>query len=270
MPELPPPLRSLFRDRGRHGRRLDVVLPPGRVIDSLDKGWPALWLSDGPAPARLWARLRAAHRDSGLWPLILDGLRGDEARPWANGELTPRRMSSPGTHDAEALLARMWARCTAGAEEEVLADLAPFGSAWPGIAVRPTVVDDPDETADECAETLRAEMPAARLGLVATDRGADAIAVVGWSGPLNYDSDAGRFAAVLRGWEVRFGARVVGVGFDTLHLSVAAPPRTEDDALRVAAEHYAFCPDNVRQGSGTLTDYARDILGHRMWGFWWD
>jgi hypothetical protein len=179
-------------------------------------------------------------------------------------------MSSPGTHDAEALLARMWVGCTAGAEDEVLADLAPFGPAWPGIAIRPTIVDDPDETADASAETLRAGAPAARLGLVATDRGADAIAVVGWTGPLNHDGDTGRFAAVLRDWEGRFGARVVGVGFDTLHLSVAAPPRTEDDALHVAAEHFAFCPDNVWQGSGTLTDYARDILGERTWGFWWD
>jgi hypothetical protein len=83
VPELPPPLRSLFRDGGHDGRHLDVVLPPGRVIDSLDKHWPALWLTDGPAPAGLWARLRAAHRASGLWPLILEGLRGDDSRPWA-------------------------------------------------------------------------------------------------------------------------------------------------------------------------------------------
>jgi hypothetical protein len=75
---------------------------------------------------------------------------------------------------------------------------------------------------------------------------------------------------VLRDWEERFGARVVGVGFDTLYASVAAPPATDDEALRVAAEHYAFCPDNITQGPGSLSQYARHILGQPGWAFWWD
>ncbi|MFE5491809.1 DUF4253 domain-containing protein [Streptomyces virginiae] len=54
---------------------------------------------------------------------------------------------------------------------------------------------------------------------------------------------------VLRDWEHRFGARVVAVGFDTLHLSVAAPPMSGQDALLVAAEHFALSPDNIWQGS---------------------
>jgi Domain of unknown function (DUF4253) len=78
---------------------------------------------------------------------------------------------------------------------------------------------------------------------------------------------------VVRSWEDRFGVRVVRVGSDTLHLSVAAPPTTVEHALRVAAEHWAFCPDNVFQGpadANTLTSYAEQIRGKNSWSFWWD
>ncbi|MGW7340135.1 DUF4253 domain-containing protein [Streptomyces sp. NPDC054808] len=57
------------------------------------------------------------------------------------------------------------------------------------------------------------------------------------SGPCNYDDDTAKFSTVVRDWEHRFGARVVAVGFATLHLSVAAPPADERAALLVAAEH---------------------------------
>jgi Domain of unknown function (DUF4253) len=64
----------------------------------------------------------------------------------------------------------------------------------------------------------------------------------------------------MRSWEDRFGARVIGVGFADLYVSVAAPPATLDEALPVAAEHFAFCPDNIWQGHPhTLTGYASPL-----------
>ncbi|MBB5828353.1 DUF4253 domain-containing protein [Micromonospora carbonacea] len=51
---------------------------------------------------------------------------------------------------------------------------------------------------------------------------------------------------------------------------MAAPPTAAGHALRVAAEHLAFCPDNVRQGSGSLAAYAEEIRGRQSWSFWWD
>lgn len=40
----------------------------------------------------------------------------------------------------------------------------------------------------------------------------------------------------------------------------------------MAAEHFAFCPDNVSQGTadGTLRSYARTLVGEHTWSFWWD
>ncbi|MEW2136549.1 DUF4253 domain-containing protein [Streptomyces sp. NPDC005409] len=235
---------------------LAAPLPPGRMItsDVGDGDEQPLWLSDRPATAGLWARIHAEHARSGLWPLLLDALDpdDDEFRPWESGELMPERMSSPASHDPAGLLEEWWATYTATDQDDDnlsakrrLAVTAPFGQDWPGIAPARSAATDPDELAAEYAQAFLTGRPQSRLGLVAAPSGADALAVAGWCGPLNYDNDTAKFSAVIRDWERRFGVRVVAVGFSTLHLSVAAPPMQEEDALLVAAEHFAFCPDNV-------------------------
>ncbi|MFC7479357.1 DUF4253 domain-containing protein [Luedemannella flava] len=113
--------------------------------------------------------------------------------------------------------------------------------------------------------------PAHRLGLVAAGRGADALTVAGWSGPINHAQDTAEISAVIRDWEDRFGARVIAVGFATLTLSIAAPPIDMSHAREVTNEHLAFCPDNIwQQGPGSLPDYAEALLGAPIWTFWWD
>lgn len=103
-------------------------------------------------------------------------------------------------------------------------------------------------------------------------RSADIPAAIGWTGPVNHENDVARLCAVLRSWEDRFGIRVVALTFDQLVLSVAAPPTTEAEAEAVAAEHFAFCPDNIWQGTtdGTRASYARTLLDAPLWSFWWD
>ncbi|MBM9510370.1 DUF4253 domain-containing protein [Actinacidiphila acididurans] len=263
-------------------RSLDVPLPPGRLIRADEGGGvPVLWLSDGPVPGEVWERLHAAHPGSGVWPLLLDSeVGGDDAfRPWETGELYPGYVSSPGKHDPGVLLAEWWSQYTAPDEddddlsaEERLAVTAPFGTAWPGLAPRREPGAEPGKTAAEFAHDFAAHRPQVRLGLVAAGRGSDALAAMGWSGPANYDNDTAKFAAVVRDWEQRFGARVVALDFGTLHLSVAAPPTTKEEALHVAAEHFAFCPDTIWQGAdpNTLEAYAESIIGDHGWGFWWD
>jgi hypothetical protein len=108
------------------------------------------------------------------------------------------------------------------------------------------------------------------LGLVAVSRPADAPAVLGWMGPVNHFDDMGWLATVPRSWEDRFGAYAVGIGFDTLTLGVEHPPTDLKQALAVAAEHFAACPDNIYQGVGSLQAYAKDLIGSHVWTFWWD
>lgn len=259
-----------------------IALPPGRMITT-DEDFgdlQPLWLSDSPASAETWVQLRAEHTTSGIWPLLLDSLdpHDSDFRPWGCGELSPESMSSPDDHDPEKLLARRWQDYTTFAEdddtlsaEERVAVTAPFGQTWPGTAPGRTLAADPEDMAEQFARAFVEQHPHVRLGLVQAPRGADALTLVGWDGPANYDNDTATFSAVVRSWEKRFGARVVGVGFSTLHLSIAAPPTGLDDALAIAAEHYAFCPDNIWQGAHRdLAAYAEHLIDLNCWEFWWD
>lgn len=254
---------------------LPVALPPGKLVhgEEGDDEQPAMWVSDGPASAELWTSLRAAQ---GLWPLLLDDLNGDPA-PWDLGELWPADMGTPDAFDAETLMAGWWADHTAIDEDDMLTEAerlavtAPYGQRWPGLAEALPAGDDPDQHAVECVTFMLADNPRLRLGLAPTGRGADSITALGWQGPVNFENDTAKLSAVLRSWESRFGVRVIGIGYAELYLSVAAPPTDTDTALRVAAEHFAFCPDNVWQGNPTeLAGYAKQLLDAPVWSFWWD
>ncbi|RAY16025.1 DUF4253 domain-containing protein [Actinomadura craniellae] len=267
---LPPELSRLFADGGA-GRALSAGLPPGALVWP-DPGYrqrqrvrrPACWLTDEPARPGLWARLRAEHRDSGLWPVLLD----DSTQPWSAGQVAPEPVGEIDAYDAGAFVSEVWADWVSAQPHGQLDEIDPYGRHCPGLAPPGRLVEDPDLAADRYADLLvRRGTP---LGLVAAGRGADALAVIGWQGALNHNHWTAPLAAVVRSWEDRFGARVVGLGFNTLELSVAAPPVTSRHALHVAAEHWTFCPENIVQGPGTLVEYAETIRGARSWSFWWD
>lgn len=293
MATLPNPLPSLAADPS--GRALGLELPPGRLIDATDEGpWhePLLWHAEAPAAPGDWATLGSAPRAAGLLPLLID-VGGGQGAP-EEWELMPEETSYPGDHDADEVLAGYWEEY---AEDELEADadypgkeavtelfgeakefaetIAPHGVQWPGLAPATAPGADADDRATEVADSLAGGgswLKEPRLALVPARRSADIPAAIGWSGPVNYEGDVARLCAVLRSWEDRFGIRVVALTFDQLVLSVAAPPTTAAEAEAVAAEHFAFCPDNITQGeSETLRAYAADeVLGRRVWSFWWD
>lgn len=184
-------------------------------------------------------------------------------------------MSSPADFDPEVLLARWWADYTVIDEDEDNLSLAerravtaPYEQRWPGLAAAPALQHDPGEHASRCASELLAARPWLRLGLVAAERPSDVLSVAGWQGAVNYTAE---LSAVLRRWQERFGAYVVGAGFAELYLSVAAPPTNAEQAISIAAEHFAFCPDNVWQGGApNLVAYADQLINAPIWSFWWD
>ncbi|MDX3314931.1 DUF4253 domain-containing protein [Streptomyces sp. ME08-AFT2] len=261
MATLPNPLPKLTSDPS--GRSLGLQLPPGRLIDATDEGpWhePLLWHAQRSAAPGNWTALGGTSARAGLLPVLVD-LGGSQGGP-QDWELMPGEMSYPGDHDAEDVLAEFWEECAADGEE------------WPGLADGRALASDPDVRAAQVADSLAGEggslFAAPHLALVPARRSADVPAALGWTGPANHENDTARLCAVLRSWEDRFGIRVVGLGFDVLVLSVAAPPATPAEAAAVAAEHFAFCPDNVLQGEGDLASYAERLVGEHAWSFWWD
>lgn len=248
--------------------QLPSGLPPGRFVRP-DEGdpEPVLWVSTAPVddlPA-LWTRLFRARGATGLWPLALDGSHDDPDRPWLGGELWPVPVGEVDAAEPGEVFADRWDASATGLDgDDDVEALAPFAM-WPGLAPPGIGLDTPDAVARRVAADLRP----GRLGLVPAHRGADALAVCGWTGPSDYATTT-QVAAMVRSWEERFGARVLRVGFDALRVAVAAPPLTDDHLLHVAAEHFAFCPDVVWRGSGSLREHAASLAGRPRWDFRWD
>lgn len=312
---------------------LDILpadLPPGRLVqpdpEFAEDKWtdrPVLWVSDETVDSevliRQWSRFYAARHETGLYPLLLQGLNGQPERPWHVGELSPLPVGAIDALTVSGVLRRFWSEvelladdadenpenpdprlgeedlaggglaedvgerdgagvgrpgggltAVDGVEHDVVTPVRPPYDGWPGLAPAHEIADAaaPDEAALACV-THYAELADQYLGLVPAPRGADALSLCGWDGPCNHGHTQ-EISAVIRSWEDRFGVRVVVVGFDTLILSVAAPPATVAQARHIAAEHHAFCPDNILQGGQDFEEYARSLVGEPRWYFWWD
>ncbi|WP_216210118.1 DUF4253 domain-containing protein [Amycolatopsis aidingensis] len=244
-----------------HSPLPELDLPPGR--------WRGrLWVSEEPLdePDRYPACV-AAHPESGLWPVLIPGdlrfeLSGEDwivDRSWL-----PPAGGRVAAVDVAATLARWWGKpCCDGH------CLEPFDAEFPGLARAASRRADPLAEAGNTGSVL-ARQGSSRLGLVATERPADIPALLGWSGMINTTNEVAAISAVLRSWEERFGAVLISLGFDTLELSVAAPPKTRERALTTAAEHRAFCLESFTGQQGDLREFADNLLGARLWRFWWD
>jgi hypothetical protein len=233
---------------------------------------PSLWISDEPVSgvAGAWAALAERFPATGLWPLRLHSLYDGSGRPWNGGELEPVPEADVDAVDVQEALARGWRESLVPIRSPWppgTGPLAPFGPDFPGLApLQP------------------AQFPAAftagpaRLGLASCRRPADAVALAGWTGAINV-TGAARVSAVLRSWEDRLGAVLVGLSFATVTLVVTRPPTADHDARRVAAEVAAFCPDALwqpealapsRPRRATLESMSRLLVRERVWHLWFD
>jgi predicted DNA-binding WGR domain protein len=221
---------------------------------------PVIWASDRPVDGagRVWSRLAAAFGDTGIWPFVIDASYGFKG-------FDDYLMDVPRGRHTEVLtvLRKGWNGVVDIDEDDPLEEIEPFGKQFPGLA-GPTP-GDRATSVDHVVASL-----SGHLGLVAVNRPADILDAVGWMGAANYDGDPLDMSTVLRSWEVRFDAYVVGLGTDTLNVAVGRPARDLAAATAIAAEHFAFCPDNIQQGAGSIRDYAELLVNAELWPFWWD
>lgn len=241
-----------------------VSLPPGRLL-TLDElagpvdDQPVLWISERPIDQLgwTWAQLAAAFADTGLWPVIID----EEGE----ASMDDRLLGYPpiSSRDATSILRHAWGQNVPSDDEFDPETYAPLRKRFPGLA--PATPGDRPTTIQHLVADATGY-----LGLVAVERPADVPRAISWSGPANYDLHPADQSSVLRSWEARFDAYLVGLGSDTMILAVARPALDRPSATRIAAEHMAFCPDNVWQGVGTVREYADLLVGAKQWWFWWD
>jgi hypothetical protein len=249
----------------RGGAIAGISLPDGRLYSPEDADGPrgedpVIWASTAPVRrvAETWARLAAAFPETGIWPVVIDAIYGFDGFGDYLIDLPRGRHTEVG-----AILRKGWNSSVNFDEEYPDESVAPFSKQFPGLAAptpgaRPTSLD-----------RLVAQLDG-HLGLVAVNRPADILDTIGWMGAANYDGDPLDMSTVLRSWEARFDAYMVGLGTDTITLAVGRPARDLASATAIAVEHMAFCPDNIEQGAGSLRDYAPTLVNAEHWGFWWD
>ena len=238
---------------------------------------PALWLADiaGLDAATAWRRLVDLFPDTGLWPLLLTAL-DQQDRPWSSGELAPSSLASVDALHAAAVLAGGWADSLVPiGENPYVEHLRPFGADFPGLAAPLPQEGPPASVVVDVVDPLRLT----RIGLVRCPRPADAIAAIGWRGAIIRLSSE-EVSAVLRSWEDRFGVVLIGLGFARLTLLLPHPPSDVAEALPVAAEVAALCPDVLSEdgpvdgfgyeAGGTVAGLARVMVDRQVWTLWWD
>jgi hypothetical protein len=234
-----------------------------------------LWVTEAELPdaTSAWATLAGRFPETGLWPLLVQGLYDGSGRPWDSGEFEPATEAEIAAIDVCEVLEDGWHGRLVPINDPWApgtGPLAPFHATFPGLA--PAQPGPP-------VQTYAPATGSSRLGLVSCRRPADAIGVAGWLGALNVWQEPAKVSAVLRSWEERLGAVVVGLGFATITLLVPRPPASDDDALRVAAEVAALCPDALWQPEALLPDPPRDatlesmsrlLVRETLWRLWFD
>ena len=160
------------------------------------------------------------------------------------------------------------------------AQLAPFGSQFPGLAPAEHATLDPARLAKalDGLEPVDPGFEAARIGLVRAVRPAELPAVIGWVPPVgardigSEAQDIIRLVAVLRSWGHRFGATLLQLGPSAaLRVLAERPPAIQETATALAAEHWAFCDGWLGESQlGTVHEIAAALMATPIWSFWWD
>jgi Domain of unknown function (DUF4253) len=242
-----------------------IDLPAGMLLSPMAEGGPrgtapVLWVTERPVRnvVERWKALASVFTETGLWPLVVDPSIGIDRMPEILMDI-PRSTGA----DPFQLLRRWWHENVSEEDDGVDESVGPFGRAFPGLAAR-TPGPRP-ASIERHVHDLQGH-----LGLVAVERPARVLDAVGWMGPANHDMNPTEQSAILDTWEDRFDAYLVGLGFDTITLAVGRPPKDLASATAVAAEHFAFCSDNIYQGVGSISEYAPLLVGADRWDFWWD
>lgn len=244
-----------------------VTLPAGKLVT----GYPGMdhvaWVTTDPVSGsgRVWAALSELRPRTGLVPILVDSPASKLRDPLDFLSETEDPCEADRL-DAGTVLEDMWRD---GLPEEPgpgwIEIRAPFIREFPGLA--------PPEhaplTPAERQHVLDVLMGEACIGLVAADRPADVLPVIGWGGLVNRGASLLPLTAVLRSWEDRFGARLAAVGEADLGLFVERPPRTLQAAQRIAAEQVVLA-DECAGGARGIPGVAGRLVNAPVWTFWWD
>ena len=199
----------------------------------------------------MWERLRAVTPKSGYYPIVVAdaGLLeevAEEAAPAAELLTLASRVDPV-----------KWLRTKASQGER------PEAGEWPE---EPPSSNAFVATLDAATGKPRTDV---KIVLLPTPNPWEAAAHLGFSA-VNYDIEPQHHVAVHQKWFKEWGAEPVTATGDVMEFRVTRPPTNRAKAKALAAEQYAYCPDIVDQGVGTLENLGAAIMGAPVWFFWWD
>jgi hypothetical protein len=84
---------------------------------------------------------------------------------------------------------------------------------------------------------------------------------------INYNHDNEDVIKRLQEWNDQYGIEIIGAGYDWVEISIVNTPK---DVKEFAKEVYAFCPDSVNQGVGTIEALESAIKDKSRLFLWWD
>jgi len=252
--------------------RLGGVVLSGRrayTDDLWSEGRLVAWVTDGQVPdaGRVWQQLSDLAAQTGLLP-VLSALG-------AEGFAYHHDVAAVAGLDAAEILAWRW-------ENKTTPDGDPDADAWTAGLHQPYTRRFPglappmrEQLAVPATKDALDTVPPQFVCLAAVSRAADFLTEVGWFTTEAWEPPL-HLSAVLRSWEDRFGARLLQIGpAAKIRLLVSRPPRTEDEALAVAAELWAFGDTtwvtySSEEQVDSVADIASLIIDQPIWGFWWD
>ncbi|PWI12301.1 hypothetical protein DIZ27_01550 [Streptomyces sp. NWU339] len=251
-------------------------LPPGRFVSS---GSACVWVADElPCDVDgVWRPLLSMQEDTELVPLLGGTFL---SRPIDLAQISAVRLEDALTSDFAEYRRRRLPWWTDPTPEPVPEGTAPWPhdpgppfETWPGLAPATPVTDTAPSPADAAAHTIGHliatnpyELAGCSLVLAPAQHSADIPALLGWDA----EAPLPLVCALLRSWEERFGARVVGMG-GRLFVSVARPPQTAAHADLLALEHVLSTADNIVDDPPTpFPEYAAILPQRTHWSFWWD
>jgi hypothetical protein len=92
------------------------------------------------------------------------------------------------------------------------------------------------------------------------------LGTIGTNG-LNYDIDNDSIINVIRELDRKYSLDLIGAGGDWCEFFITKPP---DNWAELAGVAYAFCPDIVDQGTGTVEALEQELKRTKRLYFWWD
>ncbi len=236
--------------------------PAAQPLEEVLKSFPfEIVTVDGAKALEEWTHLRTAGRG---WPVVIgddESLR-DTVEMFTGAPANTQPSTPHILKAAEAIIVpkdiKAWQEADGNGELD-----APIGK-WP------TKVASSNLPLGAAIDILTGKpLTAAHIVLIPTSHGWEVPAYLRWGGWNSCPPPAHQMA-ILRSWHDRFGAELAGLSADYMNLQIARPVTQKDEAMVLAEEQYAYCPDLVDQGAGDITTLAASLIGQKWWDFWWD